>query len=188
MASRGFKTIVATIVTIASVTGGLVLLTADVGAAAAPTILPRTLSLKTGVTPITYTVLDKSGNPTAYTGAAVPSQRGTGWLDPSTAGALAGASWVSTDLREGTVTGVGEHATTRYRATFTLPTGYSAPALTITLAADDGAKVYLNGHQVAVQTLSYTADDDKYHRQGWVYSTADPTFFAAGANTLDVVI
>ncbi len=161
------------------------------GAASATTgspILARTITIKTGIAPITYTVLDSKGNPTAVTGTAVITTPWSDWLAASSVPALAGSSWISTDIKDGTITGRGLGATTRYRTTFALPAGYSAPSLTITLAADDGATVLLNGHRVAAQTLTHTADDDKYHRQPWAYSTADPTMFVAGTNTLDVQV
>jgi hypothetical protein len=145
------------------------------------TVMPRTITIATGVSPITW----KLTSSTAAAAAAPITSVNAAWAAPVT-----GSKWISTDTKQGTLTKgaigtLAKPATTSYVASFTLPAGYSAPSLSITLEADNAATVYLNGNLVNAQKQ---ADYHPNYQTSTTFTTSTASFFSAGgkANTLEV--
>ena len=77
-------------------------------------------------------------------------------------------------------------AATRYRTSFELPAGFSEPALTVDVHADNVATVFLNGVQIGQQPFVETAFN--FRDPASSFTTADPSLFVTGTNVLEFEI
>jgi hypothetical protein len=117
------------------------------------------------------------------------------------AGPISGTNWIFCNSDPGNACGVGTSTsgkTTRYRAAFTLPAGYSAPFLSIDLHADNAATVYVNGTQIGqlrcfgISEASCSAlypgagSFPNFGGAAETFSTSNPAHFQAGTNYLEV--
>lgn len=78
------------------------------------------------------------------------------------------------------------HAATRYRTTFALPGGFSEPALTVDVHADNVATLFLNGVQIGQQPFAEIFAN--FQDPAESFATADPTLFLEGTNVLEFEI
>ena len=75
------------------------------------------------------------------------------------------------------------HATTRYRTTFELPAGFSDPALTVEVHADNVATLFLNGVQIGQQPFAEIFANFQNPTES--FTSADPSLFVPGTNILE---
>jgi len=74
------------------------------------------------------------------------------------------------------------NATTRYRTTFTLPSGFSSPFLTVEIHADNVATLFLNGFKFGEQPIGELGTN--FQNPAEVFTISDATKFNAGQNFL----
>src|SRR6476646_3319935 len=105
----------------------------------APSAFADSISLSSGVTPVSLTVPGRTGTSTAVLVAKKPF-----WGSP-----VAGSQWIGPDTNSGVTTG--PNTTSTYQATFTLPSGFTAPVVQVAVMADNAATVLVNGVQFGQQ-------------------------------------
>src|SRR4051794_32048440 len=143
--------------------------------ALAPPALADTVTLSSGVTPVSVTVPGRTGTSTAVVVAKKPF-----WGQP-----VGVSKWIGPDTNAGVTTG--PNTTTTYQATFTLPAGFISPVLQVSVMADNAATVLVNGAQFGQQpqldlTANYATPST------FTTSSAQATAFAAGTNTLTIKV
>ena len=138
-----------------------------------------TITLITGNNPvgsldplITFSLVDEFG------GATFPSTDQARIISPNGAwsGPISGTKYVNCAFSDSD--DCGENKTLRYRQSFTLPLGFTAPSLRIDVHADNDATVYLNGTQIGTGT-DFTGPPATFY-------TTNGSLFQAGSNNLDV--
>ena len=91
---------------------------------------------------------------------------------------MPGANWIGVQAN-----GYGPDLTTNiYRTTFTLPAGFTAPSLSISILADDQAVVFLNGSFIGAQPFGHV----NYTNPPSVFTTVNPALFLTGQNIIDI--
>ena len=105
-----------------------------------------------------------------------------GWDAPQ-----AGSDWIGVTQNGGPSSDY-RAETGRYvfQETFTLPAGATNPQLNLGTMSDNAVAVYLNGNQVAAQTITDCNSGTCNWQQ--VFSTSNSTFFVAGSNTVTVLL
>src|SRR6187455_1386517 len=93
--------------------------------AATPSALADSITLASGVNPVSLTVAGQTSSSTAVLVAKKPY-----WGKP-----VGTSKWIGPDTNSGVTTG--PNTTTTYRATFTLPAGFTAPVLQVSVMADN---------------------------------------------------
>lgn len=78
------------------------------------------------------------------------------------------------------------HTATRYRTTFELPAGFSEPALTVDVHADNVATIFLNGVQIGQQPFAEIFAN--FQNPAESFATANPALFLSGTNVLEFEI
>ena len=76
-----------------------------------------------------------------------------------------------------------DFTTTRYRAVFVLPSGFSNPSLTVQVHADNVATIFLNGTQIGQQPFGEIASN--FQDPAESFTVNDTALFHTGANTLE---
>lgn len=76
-----------------------------------------------------------------------------------------------------------DFTTTRYRAVFVLPSGFSNPSLTVQIHADNVATIFLNGTQIGQQPFGEIASN--FQDPAESFTVNDTALFHTGANTLE---
>lgn len=148
---------------------------------------PSRSSAPTG--PYTLTRVSGAG-PVGSTDPANRFYDGTGWVDAfivaplfTYAAPIAGTHYIgetagSDQLPPGTTT---------YRATFSLPAGYTSPVLTISVHADNYATIRVNGNLVGGHPLNQSYPiQNNFQDPPETFSTSNAGFFATGSNVLDI--
>jgi hypothetical protein len=139
----------------------------------APPAVAASVTLNSGVTPVTVTVPGRTGSSTAVLVDKKPY-----WGKP-----IGVSKWIGPDTNSGI--GTGPNTTTTYEATFTLPPGFIAPALQVSVMADNAATVLVNGVQFGQQPQQDLAANYSVPST-FTTTAAQAAAFAAGLNTLTV--
>jgi len=137
-------------------------------------------------TPATLTLVSGAGaiggqdaaNPVSTNGGITFQPANIVAKHPSYANPLPGSNWIAPSGF------VAYGASSIYRATFTLPAGYSAPSLGIRVHADNYAVVRLNGNLVGSQPAQEIFPN--FQDPAESFSTANAAFFQAGVNVLEI--
>jgi hypothetical protein len=140
------------------------------------------------VAPVTLTLVSGAGaiggmdaaNPVSTDGGATFTPANIVLKHPSYAAPFPGSNWIAPS---GTVA-YGSFSI--YRATFTLPAGYSAPSLAIRVHADNYAVIRLNGNLVGSQPPLEIFPN--FQDPAESFATVNPAFFQAGTNVLEIQV
>lgn len=97
---------------------------------------------------------------------------------------IAGTHWIS--VSSDGATGPAFSSNILFRAVFDLPTGYSSPSFTISVHADNSARVFLNGVLIGEQEWDSMGLDQNFQGAPEVFSTSNGSLFLTGQNVLDI--
>ena len=142
---------------------------------ATPAAFADSIALNSGVTPVSVTIPGQASAAPAVLVAKKPY-----WAKP-----VGASKWIGPDTNSGVNTG--PNTTTTYRATFTLPAGFVAPVLQVSVLADNAATVLVNGVQFGQQPQQDLAANYSTPST-FTTSAAQAAAFAAGTNTLTVKV
>lgn len=135
---------------------------------------PSTLALVSGAGPIGG--LD-AANPVSIDGGATFQPALIVARDPFWGTTLPGSNWIAPH---------NPAAISVYRATFTLPAGFTAPSFSILLHADNHATVRLNGNVVGAQPA---ADHyPNFQDPADAFGTSNAAYFQPGVNVLEIQV
>jgi hypothetical protein len=138
------------------------------------TLSPTTLALVSGAGPIGG--LD-SANPVSIDGGATFQPALIVTPDPFWGTTLPGSNWVAPQ---------NPAAISVYRASFTLPAGFTAPSLSLLLHADNYATVRLNGNVIGAQPA---ADHyPNFQDPADAFGTSNAAYFQPGVNVLEIQV
>lgn len=140
-------------------------------------VAPVTLTLVSGAGPIGGV---DAANPVSTDGGATFQPADIIAGHASYAAPLPGSHWIAPS---GFVSYGGSSI---YRATFTLPAGFSAPSLAIQVHADNYAVVRLNGNLVGSQPAAEIFPNFQDPAEG--FATANAAIFQAGTNVLEIEV
>ncbi|HYR07296.1 MAG TPA: hypothetical protein VEQ60_05995 [Longimicrobium sp.] len=140
------------------------------------------------VAPVTLTLVSGAGaiggqdaaNPVSTDGGATFQPANIVAKHPSYAVPFAGSNWIAPSGF------VSYGQSSIYRATFTLPAGFSAPSLAIQVHADNYAAIRLNGNLVGSQPAAEIFAN--FQDPAESFATANPAFFQAGTNVLEIQV
>ena len=144
-------------------------------AVATPSAFADSITLASGVNPVSVTVAGQASASTAVLVARKPY-----WGQP-----VGTSKWIGPDTNAGVTTG--PNTTSTYRTTFTLPAGFIAPVLQVSVMADNAATVLVNDVQFGQQPQQDLAANYRVPST-FTTSAAQAASFSAGTNTLTVKV
>ena len=140
-----------------------------------PSAFADSIPLASGVSPVSVMLAGQ-----ASTSAAVVVAKKPYWGKP-----VGTSKWIGPDTNSGVNTG--PNTTTTYRTTFTLPAGFTAPVLQLSVMADNAATALVNGVQFGQQPQQDLAANYSVPSI-FTTSAAQAASFSAGINTLTIKV